>query len=363
MLHEVHNHKGVVDKQKRTRRKRHSRTLWKKMRKLIRTPMKASDLVRLALFTEHRRAPLRRDEITKKVLGSKSRVFPEVYSRAQDILRKTFGMELVELQSRSEGDDDPNQKEKNAMGLKKKATSSGTKTYILRSMLDPALIERACAPNSAILNVEQTEGKVGTYNDDDDDDNRVGTRSTGSIFAWHHADELGSVGILYVILALVLVNGRAISDNDLRALLKRLRLSATAPIPLSSQSTHQNLTTDAYLLQLIRQGYLDRRKIGEQKGAAGGKKRGRAAPSAQAANGDDDSNTFEWRWGPRAMSEIGEVGIAQFVAAFMVQRRGNVDDDDDEGDREDAAMRRQIEKMVQGIEKAASGRLLDITGR
>ena len=62
-------------------------------------------------------------------MGSKSRRFAEVYARAQDILRKTFGMELVELQNRveeKEADKEGQQKDKkdkNAPGLKKKGAS------------------------------------------------------------------------------------------------------------------------------------------------------------------------------------------------------------------------------------------------
>ncbi|KAK7696489.1 hypothetical protein QCA50_001146 [Cerrena zonata] len=333
---------------------------------------KASDLVRLALFCEQRRTPLRRDEISKKVLGTKSRAFAEVYVRAQDILRKTFGMELVELQARSEVDDDPNQDTKKAMGVKKKAASSGVKTYILRSTLHPSIIESASLPNRDLLKVEQEQSKVGRYNKDvDDDDDDEGVKSTGSIFAWYRADQVGAVGVLHVILALILVNGRAISDNDLRSLLKRLRLSPTTSIPLSNQSTHQNLTTESYLTQLIRQSYLDRRSLGDPK-PGGAKKRGRAAGASQAPKrtsgggwgGDEDDNQYEWRWGPRAFAEVGEVAIAQFVAEFMVLRgRGRMaEEDGDEVDREDAGVRKGIEKMMSGIEKAAAGKLVDVYG-
>lgn len=54
------------------------------------------------------------------VLGAKSRSFGDVYSRAQEILRKTFGMELVELRARGEAEDATLQREKEAMGVKKK---------------------------------------------------------------------------------------------------------------------------------------------------------------------------------------------------------------------------------------------------
>ncbi len=62
---------------------------------------RATDLVRLALFNEQKRMPLRRDEISKKVMGSQRGTFKTVFDEAQKILRATFGMELVELPTRA----------------------------------------------------------------------------------------------------------------------------------------------------------------------------------------------------------------------------------------------------------------------
>ena len=62
---------------------------------------RATDLVRLALFHEQGRMPLRRDEISKKVMGSQRGAFKAVFEEAQNILRGTFGMELVELPTRA----------------------------------------------------------------------------------------------------------------------------------------------------------------------------------------------------------------------------------------------------------------------
>jgi len=45
--------------------------------------------------------PLRRDEISKKVIGSQRGAFKDVFEEAQKILRGTFGMELVELPTRT----------------------------------------------------------------------------------------------------------------------------------------------------------------------------------------------------------------------------------------------------------------------
>lgn len=134
-------------------------------------------------------------------------------------------------------------------------------------------------------------------------------------------------------------------------------------LSFNARSTHRSVTVEQYLSTLIRQGYLDQQQAGEAAKAKG--KRGRVA-----ANADDDSGaTYEWRWGPRAQSEVGEKGIAQFVAEFMV---GDADDDDDE-EEEDGGRRARgrgaagkesaqdrLEKMLKGVERAAGGQLADL---
>lgn len=108
----------------------------------------------------------------------------------------------------------------------------------------------------------------------------------------------------------------------------------------------------------MRQGYIDRLQIGAEAKKAKGK--------AKRARADDDSgNTYEWRWGNRAQSEIGETGIAQFVAEFMVGEEDE-DEEEDEGSGRVRANRKQAEaesklvKMTKGIERAAGGKLADL---
>ncbi|KAI0752475.1 MAGE-domain-containing protein [Daedaleopsis nitida] len=322
---------------------------------------KARDLVRLALFHEQRRTPLRRDEITKKVLGSSGRTFPTILMLANKHLRDTFGMELVELHSMP-SDKDMSEKDAEMLkntGVKKKATATGTKSFILRSYLDPALIELACTPDQELKELEQQENR--DENEEfAEDDNPVSTRSTGSLFAWHNTDQLPSVGILYVILALILVEGRVISDGDLRAILKRLQLSVNASVPLSSQSTSGSLTIDAHLAQLMRQGYLEKLKVGTTSGK-GGNKRARATQAA--ANADDAHlQAFEWRWGPRALGEIGERAVALFVAEFMAGLPGQEEDGEEDavGASQDEGTQKRVQHIFKGIERAAaSGNLLE----
>lgn len=87
---------------------------------------KANDLVRLALFSEQRRVPLKRDEINKKgssltllsvafvdqniVMGSGTKSFNVVFALAQKTLQDTLGMDLVELhRSAEEQEPEPTQ--------------------------------------------------------------------------------------------------------------------------------------------------------------------------------------------------------------------------------------------------------------
>jgi hypothetical protein len=53
-------------------------------------------LVRLALSSEYSRQPIRRSDISNKVMGE-SRQFKLVFDQAQKVLTETFGMMLTEL--------------------------------------------------------------------------------------------------------------------------------------------------------------------------------------------------------------------------------------------------------------------------
>ncbi|KAF5375853.1 hypothetical protein D9615_008195 [Tricholomella constricta] len=320
------------------------------------TKRKANELVRLALFTEQRRTALRREDISKKVLGNNPRAFNRVFDRAQDILRKTFGMELAELQTRAGLDadatnaDDELSQARNATGVKKKAAAVGSKTYILRSVLDPVIIEHAALTDEQILEQEAADAPS---DDDDDDDDEYMPRFYGSLISWSSADQLGGIGILYTILALILVSGRVMSDMELRAQLQQLGLPPAGHVNFSAQSTHKTQSVETYLSTLIRHGYIDRTQVGDTK-------KGKGAKRARMTQADEENGaTYEWKWGSRAQSEVGEKAIAKFIAEFMVGDAG--DDDEDEGgrDRREGAGSK-LERMARGIERAAGGQLTDV---
>jgi hypothetical protein len=130
------------------------------------------------------------------------------------------------------------------------------------------------------------------------------------------------------------------------------------------------MTVDAYLTLLIRQGYLDRQRIGEPKGA--GTKRGR--PVVTQRDGGEDAGSWEWRWGNRAESEVGETNIAKFAAEFMIENSAGddaMDEDEDEGAARKGKRKgkgkqraenaeKKLEAIMKAIERAAGGNLADL---
>ena len=179
---------------------------------------------------------------------------------------------------------------------------------------------------------------------------------------------------------------------DLRALLRRLRLRPPTQLALPAHTPHRTLTFDAYLVQLQRQGYLDRTRIGSVGGTSQKRGRGRAGGTTQqgGAGGEDNDVAWEWRWGPRAAAEIGEAAVAQFVAEFMAERasrRGGADadaggaeggsgaatgaggdgegSDEEGGGRRGRAQREEAQKrlaaLLKGVERSAGGDLSGVT--
>ncbi|WFD33462.1 hypothetical protein MCUN1_000275 [Malassezia cuniculi] len=251
------------------------------------TKRKAGDLVRMALCAEFRREPLRRDDLARVVIGKEgTRAFPIILAQAQLMLRDTFGMELVELRAR--GAENPALAEQAAaldeqLGRKRAKTEDKKDTrrvYALKSTLPDALIASLALSDTPALDWSASDG---------------------------HA---GSMGLLYVILAIILLSGRRCSSVRLRAYLAQLSLSADRVLPSSLQPVGVDdtqpltqargrtdpLDLDAYLGVLQRQSYIESIRL----------------PSSGEAQ-----QKSEWRWGARAEVEIGEHAIASFIAQLF----------------------------------------------
>ncbi|KAJ7784787.1 MAGE family-domain-containing protein [Mycena olivaceomarginata] len=341
-------------------------------------------LVRLAMFAEHKRVPLRRDEISKKALGSNTRAFNRVFAMAQNILRNTFGMARApELDKDGAAPATQNQdldEARKAAGVKKKYTPfflvqmpsvNYTRSRRRRFQAVHPALRTERTPHRGGGAHARDHGGRGRRRADDDDGSGAGRP--------HH---VGALGVLYVVLALILVSGRVMGDrkclptvlalpmlvdpDDLRATLKRLRLRlpAVGTIGFSAASTHRTLSLDAYLTLLIRQGFLDRQQVGGD--GAGANKKGGAKGRRTPVQAQDDAGgqqTYEWRWGARAQSEVGR---------RRWRGRGMGDAEEDAGgsgagraqtNKKKADAVNKLERMAKGIERAAGGQLAEIMWR
>lgn len=248
---------------------------------------KAQDLVRFALFHEYERTPIRRDQIIKHIIGKEaSRAFPIIFAQAQNILRTTFAFELVEARGR--GTENPLLTQQEAalderVGSKRRRAdetvrrvSTSTHTYILRSTLPPDILKVMASDESGdpVLDWDTSEG------------------------------ELGTMGLLFVVLGIILVSGRQAPDTRIRACLAQVSLSIDRVMPMSLQplesgtSDHASRhTLDMFFQRAMRQGYLERVR----------------------ADTSQQTSALEWRWGPRSEVEMGEHAVASFMAELYGQ--------------------------------------------
>ena len=123
---------------------------------------------------------------------------------------------MVELQSRAALAQDTDGATKK--GEKRAGTGGvggGSKTYILRSFLDPALIALTNAPDRELRWLEAARAEpahedfTALYDDEDGEDGSA----TGTIFTWGLSNEVTSISILSLVLAFILVEGHVIRDR------------------------------------------------------------------------------------------------------------------------------------------------------
>ncbi|KAJ9220908.1 hypothetical protein DTO207G8_8520 [Paecilomyces variotii] len=168
-------------------------------------------MVRLALASEYSRQPIRRTDISAKVLGEQgSRRFKAVFDEAQTVLRKRFGMEMVELPG----------KEKVTISQRRAAQrvekqSSATKSWILTSTLPPAyrtptIIPPTKAPSSW---TESTYTALYTF-----------------------------------IISVISLNGGSLPEQKLDRYLRRTNAEAYTPIDRTERLL-QRLCKDGYLVR------------------------------------------------------------------------------------------------------------------
>jgi len=205
---------------------------------------KIKDVVRLALFSELRKQPIKREEIVKKVVTREhSRTFYQVvFDKAQERLEDIFGMSMAELPKKSFV----------AGGTRKPVGNKDqtAKSYVLKNILPQEYRET-------------------------------------NIISWEKNNE-DIMGLLTVILSLIHVNGRVLSDDQLTHYFRRLYLVDNDKFDL-----------EKLLSTFVKQGYLDKQKISTD----------------QSQNLEKDP--LEYRWGPRAKIEMPENNLIKFIRALF----------------------------------------------
>ncbi|KAJ9116900.1 hypothetical protein QFC22_004557 [Naganishia vaughanmartiniae] len=281
---------------------------------------KVHDLVKLALYQEYRKQPLRKDDINKKVMErANAKVFNAVFDEAQAILRLKFGMELVGLRQRVEEAAANGANGEDAIGAatQKKKGTAGAKAYILRSVLPASLISLMSKPkplaqdgSTAHIDLAAPTGGEG--------DGKV---DCGALIDWQKGDGgptggIAMVGLLWVVLGTILVHDRTLQEEKLKTIFsERLDIQERTVLPLLSRDqVRRQITFDEFLKNLVKQNYLEKVKI----------------PGV-----NQGEELAELRWGARADAEFGEQEVAEFMVDIMATREliGVASDDEEEDAR------------------------------
>ncbi|GMK56100.1 hypothetical protein CspeluHIS016_0211560 [Cutaneotrichosporon spelunceum] len=316
----------------------------------------AAHVVRLALFHEYRRQPLRRDMITKLVLLNAQRQFPMVLEHAQGMLRSTFGLELHELRAKLRGDEaliqaTQAQAQTQAQTQRKKRTRqvqedgdnddegeeaedqgstntqrpkekkvAGTRSYILRSVLPAPLIAEMNRP-APLPHFENEGGNSNAVSDNQND--------AGALLRWEKADptpagHIALLGIRTVILCLILAQGRVIEERALYAFLRRLNLERHTVLPWKS--------VDSYSGTMTLEQFMDTK--------------------LKHTGGDGPTEEIEWRWGSRE-AEFSEKAASVFIEKLFL---GDSDDESDSEEEDAGPSRRRTTDHQTPAERRAARR-------
>lgn len=202
-------------------------------------------LIRLALACEYQRRPIRRAEISEKVLGAQQgRQFKSVFEDAQTQLRSVFGMEMVELPAREKVTVREKRSQKDGgAGAAVKSAASWVLTSILPSEFhDPEILPPTAAP---------TASEEATY-----------------------------TSLYTVLISLISLSGGSLPEAKLDRYLRRLGMEDNTPVTGYGK-------TEQLLKRMEREGYL--LKVKESVGA-----------------GEED---ISWHVGPRGKVEVGRNGV------------------------------------------------------
>ncbi|SGY13384.1 BQ5605_C010g05849 [Microbotryum silenes-dioicae] len=328
------------------------------------------------------------DSLCPVLPDGQGRYFNELIPKVQKNLRKVLGMELVALRPKENS-----------------TAKNPAKVYALRSTLPIQLIRASAARPLASISSSVDEDlaessalarELINYAEDDDDGDLSGlhtkqrAEAKGGYIRDVKREEGAAYGILGVILALILVNGKVLGDgqslfrrkpelspgsdpvdsrlqttDQLITYLRRLSLYPSTIIPLSPCSSHPgHLNLDHFIQLMCKQGYLERSASGAAPAAAAAAaaRTGHIPATQRTVRGkgadliEGGDAAIEYCWGARAEVEIGEVGVAQFIQTMFEaggpKKSLGGDDDEEEEEEEEGATERRKETPEEKKRKA-----------
>ncbi|KAJ2424674.1 hypothetical protein GGF41_002698 [Coemansia sp. RSA 2531] len=238
----------------------------------------ATDLVRYALACHASGKPIRRENLKTHVLGNTpTRNTRPLLDRANTLLTQNFGLKMVALPSHEK-----------ILTNKAPAATAATK-WVLQSTLPDAARQR--------LELAQTE------------------------------DQQAILGFATTVLSLVFVSNMSVPVDQLVLYVRKLgppQCIATAAdtretAEYASDAQMESAAREA-IGYLLRQGYLDKVKLG----ASGGGEHGAETQATQASQlptdgGDRHDEGMMYTWGPKARIEFQPLDMARFIAAATGQ--------------------------------------------
>ncbi|KAI8867079.1 ARM repeat-containing protein [Ramicandelaber brevisporus] len=289
----------------------------------------AAQIVRLALASERRRVPLRRDDMVKRLSIGHHKPLPKdikvAMTLAEKMLRDIFGMDLVELPAHYRTAN-PN-------------TEAGRRQIEAEKAEYTQRLQATQAQNEDEQASQHTQGGRGGSSGigGASKNAKVAKGKDASTKQWMLYNVLQAdvrtaapvtyppadstlAGVTGAVLALLFMNGCMAPAEELYGHMRELGI---AQIPHSQFNNAESL-----LALLVKQGYLDKTvKVTAQQSSmsvatrgGGGGRRGAAAGGGSGGGGggdDEHSGIYEYRWGPRAKTEYTFEGMVTTLGQIM----------------------------------------------
>ncbi|KAF3921091.1 hypothetical protein AA313_de0207016 [Arthrobotrys entomopaga] len=248
-----------------------------------------SKLVRLALAMEYQKKPIRRQDITEKVLGPSFKSdFKGIFDEAQTALRLVFGFQMVEL---------PAVTEKISLAQQRRAAAAEAQrgnaaTAATATQQDPSSTQAKKKKETTAVSSSKSWQLVSTLPD---------KYRIPLLHAPPLPDDQTVLGLTTTVLSMIYLSNRAISENLLLRHLRKFDITDRIPV----EGNRENGKVENILGKMVREGYIVKLKD-------------------EVVAGQEQ--TFTYVIGPRGKLEMGRTGVTDFVRRVYEGVDGGVDD-------------------------------------